>query len=172
VATEVVVVANSVVCVAVTLAVTVTVCVGVGAVTVEAVTPQHEHALLYWAAPEQAVAYRGTLVALWVTWRRSRRGTTVSVVVVVLSRVDVEAMVSTVENGVMVCVTVVVKVAGVTVTARKLLQSERCNAVWSARVPVTARLQLFPWQAASTRPAAAARTAQRVNLLMMCKGAR
>ena len=144
IAVDVVVVATSVVRVAVALAVTVTVCVGVGAVLVEAVTPQHEHALLYWAAPAQAVAYGGTLVARRAIWRSSMSCTRVCVVVEVSNAVDVVRVVKTVENGVMVCVTVAVTGVGVTVTARKLLQSERCKAVWSARVPVTARTQLFP----------------------------
>jgi hypothetical protein len=50
----------------------------------------------------------------------------------------------------------------VVVVASKLLQSVRCCADWSVRVPVTARTQLFAWQAASAR--LAARAARRVKV--------
>jgi hypothetical protein len=69
--------------------------------------------------------------------------------------VDVVTTVFVVEKGVTVLVLVVVKVLGVTVTLMKLLQSARCDALRSARVPVTARAQLFAWHAALARPALA-----------------
>ena len=80
-----------------TVAVTVTVVVvtGLGAVVVMAVMPQQEQALLYLAAPEQALAYVGTLLGITVTclcskaaaWRFIIAGSvvvTVTVVVVVI----------------------------------------------------------------------------------------
>jgi hypothetical protein len=59
---------------AVTVETDITVAVRSGRVMVEAAAPIHEHALEYQTAPEHAEAYAGMLLAAWVTWRTARGG--------------------------------------------------------------------------------------------------
>jgi len=126
---------------------TVVVVKGVGKVVVMAVMPQQEQALLYLAAPSQALAYVGTLPGVTVTclcskiagWR-----------FLILTRVVVATVVDA----------VIVEVAGVTLISMKLEQScirEATSGIFPLRVPVTALAQLLSLHPAERAPWASAK---------------